>query len=78
MSGSAGGRPVTGKYQIDLSTWPKPFVSARQLAGYMDVVPRTIVRMIRDGALPGVKVGRSWRIPTDDARKAFSVETRAS
>ncbi len=30
------------------------------------VYPETIARMARDGVLPGVKVGQSWRFRRDD------------
>jgi excisionase family DNA binding protein len=58
---------------FDLATHVRPFVTARELAEYLDCDRRTIVRMIHAKSLHGTKVGRCWRIPTDDARRAFHV-----
>lgn len=59
---------------FDLLTWARPYVTATQLAGYLDVDRRTVVRMITTAALPAVKAGRCWRIPTDVARAKFHVQ----
>jgi excisionase family DNA binding protein len=59
---------------FDLATHRRPFVTAVELANFVGCDPRTIVRMISVGSLPGVKVGRSWRIPTAAARAAFHVQ----
>jgi excisionase family DNA binding protein len=59
---------------FDLGTHRRPFVTAIELAGWLRVERRTIVRMIKQGSLPAVKAGRCWRIPTDAARRAFHVE----
>lgn len=61
---------------FDLSTHRRPFATATELAAFLDVDPRVIVRMIHAGSLEAVKVGRSWRIPTDAARAAFHVERK--
>lgn len=57
---------------FDLKTHRRPYVTATQLAAYLSVDRRTIVRMIGK-SLPGVKAGRCWRIPTDAARSAFHI-----
>lgn len=59
---------------VDLGTHPVSFVTVADLAVYLLVDARTILRMIEDGALHAVKVGRVWRIPIDEARRAFPVE----
>jgi len=59
---------------FDLATHRRPFATAGELAGYLGVHRRTIVRMIETGALDGVKVGRQWRIPTEAARSTFHVQ----
>lgn len=59
---------------IDLATYARPFVTVKALADYLDVDRRTIVRMIVAGSLSATKAGRSWRIPTDDARATFHVQ----
>ena len=59
---------------INLATHPRPYVTAGELAEWLWCDRRTIVRMIHNGSLKGTKVGRNWRIPTEDARRAFHVE----
>lgn len=61
---------------FDLATYRRPYVTASALAAYLDCDVRTIVRMITDGALDAVKVGRGWRIPTDAAREKFHVKQK--
>jgi excisionase family DNA binding protein len=53
-------------------------VTPATLAGYLSVHERTIMRMIDAGALHAFKVGREWRIPTDEARRVFPVERTQS
>lgn len=72
----AHARQLLEESAFDLATHRKPFVTAGALAEYLDCDRRTIVRMIQTDSLPGVKVGRSWRIPTDAARARFHVEQK--
>lgn len=64
------------KAVFDLATCRRHFVTAPELAGYLGVDRRTIVGMITAGDLPGVKVGRGWRIPTEAARCTFHVQQK--
>ena len=70
----SGRRPRSAPAIVDLATHPRPYVTVRALAAYLETDPRTIIRLIADGALEGVKVNREWRIPTDAARRKFHVE----
>ncbi|RVU44729.1 helix-turn-helix domain-containing protein [Lujinxingia sediminis] len=36
-------------------------MTARQLASYLNVSERTVLNLVQEGALPGVKVGNQWR-----------------
>jgi excisionase family DNA binding protein len=38
-----------------------PLMTVRQLAGYLKVNERTVLKLVAEGALPGVKVGSQWR-----------------
>ena len=38
----------------------------REVSVLLGVTPRTVVRWIREGKLGGHKIGRVWRIPSDD------------
>lgn len=61
---------------LDLATHPRPYVTVRALAHYLETDPRTILRLIAEDALDAVKVNREWRIPTAAARARFHVETQ--
>lgn len=61
---------------FDLATHRRPYTTATELAAYLGVDRRTVVRMITTGALAGTKVGRCWRVPTDAARATFHVERK--
>ena len=36
-------------------------MTVKQLAGYLSVNERTVLKLVQEGALPGVKVGNQWR-----------------
>ncbi len=36
-------------------------MTVKQLASYLNVNERTVLKLVQDGALPGVKVGNQWR-----------------
>lgn len=38
-----------------------PLLSVKQLATYLSVNERTVLKLVAEGALPGVKVGNQWR-----------------
>lgn len=58
----------------DLATWPLPYVTPPELAGYLPCDTRTILRMIEQDALHAVRVGRRWFIPINEARRKFHAE----
>ena len=36
-------------------------MTVRQLAAYLNINERTVLKLVCEGALPGVKVGNQWR-----------------
>lgn len=40
----------------------KEVLSPEEAARYIDVHPQTIYRLLRQGEIPGRKIGRQWRI----------------
>jgi excisionase family DNA binding protein len=42
------------------------FLTTEQVLGYLKTTPRTIYRLIRDGELPAVRIGRQWRFRRAD------------
>lgn len=44
----------------------KEWLSVADVCDYMDVSPFVVTRVLRSGALPGVKMGREWRIARRD------------
>ena len=36
-------------------------MTIKQVAAYLNVNERTVLKLVQDGALPGVKVGNQWR-----------------
>jgi len=58
----------------DLAHHAYPWVTAPELAAYLQCDHRTVLRMIEAGSLDAYRVGRSWRIPTEGARRTFHVE----
>lgn len=63
---------------VSLATFARPYVTPPELAAHLECDPRTILRMIKTGALPAFKVGRSWRITTEQALRSFPQRPIAS
>jgi excisionase family DNA binding protein len=45
---------------------PAAFLTTEEVLGYLKVNPRTIYRLIRNGELPAVRIGRQWRFRRTD------------
>ena len=41
---------------------PRDTLTPEEAAAYLRLNAQTVYRLLRDGQLPGVKVGRQWRI----------------
>lgn len=44
----------------------QPFLTTEQVLGYLNTTPRTIYRLIRNGELPAIRIGRRWRFRRAD------------
>lgn len=51
-----------------------PILSPKEAAARYRVSERTIVRLIANGTIPAIKIGRLWRIRTADLDRVFSTE----
>jgi excisionase family DNA binding protein len=40
---------------------PDRLMTVRQIAGYLNVNERTVLKLVTDGTLPGMKLGNQWR-----------------
>ena len=50
----------------DTGTELQAFLTTEEVLGYLKTTPRTIYRLIRDGELPAVRIGRQWRFKRAD------------
>lgn len=55
-------RPAQLKSGEILSNGTKDLLGVEEVASFLDVGPVTIYRRCREGRLPCLKIGRSWRI----------------
>ena len=44
----------------------EPFYTVHEVAKHLKLTPKTIYRMLEDGRLSALKVGKSWRIRESD------------
>jgi excisionase family DNA binding protein len=42
------------------------FLTTEEVLAYLKITPRTIYRLIRNGELPAVRIGRQWRFRRTD------------
>jgi len=45
---------------------PKQWLTVGDVCDYLGVTPHVVTRMLREGELTGVKIGREWRIARTD------------
>ena len=58
---------------------PEPeFLTVDEVAELLRVSARTVQRLLKEGKLPGVRVGRQWRIPRAELVAYLKAPTRAS
>ncbi len=48
------------KYEMPIES-PDRLMTARQVANYLNVNERTVLKLVSEGSLPGVKIGNQWR-----------------
>ena len=49
---------------------PNPnLMSLEEISAFLQVKPRTIYKLIRDGQLPAIKIGKFWRFSKDEVEK---------
>ena len=57
----------------------EPLLTVTEAAAQLRVSRRTLLRWLQTGRLPGVKIGRDWRIDPDDLVQIIqSSKTKAS
>jgi len=56
----------------------KEIMTPPEAAEYLTLSVRTIYRLVKNGKLPGHKVGRSWRFKKDVLDKWLSMRETAS
>ncbi len=49
------------KERTALEAYGDPLLTIKQLANYLSVNERTVLKLVAEGTLPGVKVGNQWR-----------------
>lgn len=53
------------------------FLTVEEVAELLRVSSRTVQRLLKEGKLPGVRVGRQWRIPRAELLAYLRGPTRA-
>ena len=47
----------------------KKMLTPDDIANYLAVTPQTVTNLIREGDLPGIKVGKQWRVDPDQFQR---------
>jgi len=55
---------------------PNPLLTVQQAAAFLNVTTRTARRMIKDGRLPAIRLGRMVRIRPEDLAALVTGQTR--
>ena len=54
----------------------EPAMTVRQVADYLNVVPKVVYRLVQQGDLPGFKVAGTWRFKRSDIDSWIEVQKR--
>ena len=49
--------------------WPERILTVAEVSKILRIGEKTVRDLLRDNALPGIKVGKAWRIPEEDLEK---------
>ena len=52
--------------------WDEKLLTVDEVAQILRVLPKTVRSLLKEGRLPGIKVGRVWRIPEKALRAYIS------
>ena len=50
--------------------WDEKVLTVDEVSQILRVLPKTVRSLLKEGKLPGIKVGRVWRIP-EQALRAY-------
>jgi len=53
----------------------RPFIRVEDAATYLGIGRQQAYAAVRSGAIPSIRVGRSWRIPTAALRRLAGLDT---
>ena len=53
----------------------KKMLTPDDIANYLAVTPQTVTNLIREGDLPGIKIGKQWRVDPDQFRRYLQRST---
>jgi excisionase family DNA binding protein len=62
---------------VSLARETREWVTPNELSAYLGCDVRTILRLVNADTLYAYRVGNRWRIPTEDARRAFPEKPQA-
>lgn len=55
-------RRIRPRAIVDVRTHDEAFVTVGQVAQFLHVTPKTLIKLIAAGLLPALKIGTQWRI----------------
>ena len=53
----------------------KKMLTPDDIASHLAVTPQTVTKLIREGDLPGIKIGKQWRVDPDQFRRYLQRST---
>lgn len=56
--------------------WTEKLLTVKEVAEILRIAEKTVRELLKEGSLPGIKVGKTWRIPEDDLKKYIRGEWR--
>lgn len=63
---------------MSTTTVEAAYLSVLQLARYLGVSRHTAYALVREGAIPSVRVGGQYRIPRSELERQLAAQTRTS
>ena len=54
------------------------YITPAEAARLAGVNPQVIYRLLREGQIPAIRVGRQWRIPADFLERQWNIAEKAA
>ena len=69
---------LSNSRRVDIEKTLSNLLSPEQVGSILGLKPGTVCQMLRERKLPGMKIGKAWRVEEEDLRAYISQQKKAA